>query len=290
MDPISTGAMIIGGAAKVGTAVAAGVRARKARKALKDLQGKPISRYTVDPKIKDMYEQAASEASAPRGFGGSTVSGFKNMLAKGSRGRFANAISTAGGSSSRGVNAVLAGQEGEALTGFTTANEGIVRGNRGAAFGRMGSGASQFQRTGDHNTSQDINYRMMLERALGEAASSNRDSMTSSFNSIGSDLISAGASGLMDSGYSTGKSIPRVDGVAHEVDPSLLSPQSVAALGKLPRASRFETLKTRSPGTTLPVKSWNPNLSTKRYPPYNPARSARASNMELLLPGYYESK
>jgi hypothetical protein len=107
-----------------------------------------------------------------------------------------NATTIGGGSSARGVNAVLAGQEGDALTNYATANENMMRGSRNAAFGRMGTAANQYQRTADQNTGNDINYRMQLERALGEGVRSNRDYQQNMLGSMGSDLMTAGIYGM----------------------------------------------------------------------------------------------
>jgi hypothetical protein len=234
MAALATTALVAGAAAKGASAIAAGVRAKKARKSLAELQKKKMERYSVDPKVKQIYEQAAMEAAAPRGFGGSAVSGFRNMLAKSNRGRFANAISLSGGSGARGVNAVLAGQQGEDMTNFATANENIMRANRNQALNRMQQGASQFQRTRDQNTANDINYRMLLERALGGAVSSNRDYMTNTISGLGSDLITAGIMGF------DGKSVQGED-ITEEVLPkgpgidyNRLTPRSRFLMGRNP--------------------------------------------------------
>lgn len=187
---------VIGGGAKLYGAYNANQQQKKSQRALDQLRTNPMARYSVDPRIAGMYQQAASEASAPRGFGGSAEAGFRNMLAKNMRGRFMNATTVGGGSSARGVNAVLAGQEGDALTNYATANENMMRGNRNAALGRMGTYAGQYQRTADQNTGNDINYRMQLERALGEGVRSNRDYQQNFLGSMGSDLITAGIYGM----------------------------------------------------------------------------------------------
>jgi len=192
--PVSTAALAIGAGVKLYGAYNANQQQKKSQRALDQLRNNAMARYSVDPKIAGMYQQAASEASAPRGFGGSAEAGFRNMLAKNMRGRFMNATTIGGGSSARGVNAVLAGQEGDALTNYATANENMMRGNRNAALGRMGTYAGQYQRTADQNTGNDINYRMQLERALGEGVRSNRDYQQNMLGSMGSDLITAGMS------------------------------------------------------------------------------------------------
>ena len=191
---------LIGGGAKLYGAYNANQQQKKSQASLNQLRTNAMARYQIDPRIAKIYEQASSEASAPRGFGGSAEAGFRNQLAKGMRGRFMNATTIGGGSSARGVNAVLAGQEGDALTNYATANENMMRGSRNAAFGRMGTAANQYQRTADQNTGNDINYRMQLERALGEGVRSNRDYQQNFLGSMGSDLITAGISNGGDYG------------------------------------------------------------------------------------------
>jgi hypothetical protein len=198
----------IGTATKLYGAYNANQQQKKSEKALRELRRNPMARYQVDPKIANMYQQAASEASAPMGFGGAAESGFRNQLAKNLRGRYMNAMSMGGGSSAKGINAVLAGQETDALTNYAVANENMMRGSRNAALGRMGQYAGQFQRTADQNTSNDINYRTMLERALGESVSSQRDYKQNMFNSLGSDLITAGIYGM---GTGTDKTVVEDD-------------------------------------------------------------------------------
>ena len=192
LDPLSIGMAAVGTGAKLASIPGSFINQRKSQRALDALRNQKMARYSVDPRIAKIYEQASSEASAPRGFGGSAEAGFRNQLTKGMRGRFMNALTVGGGSSARGVNAVLAGQEGDALTNYATANENMVRGNRNAAFGRMGTAANQYQRTGDQNTANDINYRMQLERALGESIRSEKDYRRNMLGSAGSDLLTAG--------------------------------------------------------------------------------------------------
>ena len=112
------------------------------------------------------------------------------------RGRFGNAVSMGGGA--RGINAVLAGQEGDALGNFYAGDEAIRRANRQTGMGRMGTAASVSQAVRDRNAQQKLNYRLMLEQALGGSIRSNKDYINNMIGGLGSDLITAGAD--MDGG------------------------------------------------------------------------------------------
>ena len=192
MVALATGMAIAGGAAKAAGAVDSIISQRRLERQLKDLNKTPMARFQVDSKVEDLYRQSVGEASNPRGFGGAAYSGFRKNLGSIQRGRFANAISASGGQGSRAINAVLGGQELDSLGNYYAADENIRRGNRQSALGRSQGFASQFQRTRDANTSNDINYRMQLERGLGEGIRSQKDYRRGMLSSMGGDLLTAG--------------------------------------------------------------------------------------------------
>ena len=161
------------------------------RRRLRSLQNTPMDEYSVDPRWNKMYEMGLADASNPEGYGGAAVGNFRKMLSRSMRGRFGNALSMGGGP--RGINAVLAGQEGDALSNFYAGDEAIRRSNRQTGIGRMGTAASVSQSVRDRNTQQKLNYRMMLEQALGSSIRSNKDYINNMIGGLGSDLITAGA-------------------------------------------------------------------------------------------------
>jgi len=195
MDPVNTGLAAVGTVAKLASIPGSIRSQRLLEKQLKGLQSQKMARYTVSPEIIDLYRQSYGEASNPRGFGGANFAGFRNTLGRAQRGRFANAINVSGGQGSRAINAVLQGQEVDAIGNFYTADENLRRSNRLGALGRSGTYASQIQRTRDANTSNDISYRYQLERSLGEGIRSNKDFRRNLFGTMGSDLLTAGISG-----------------------------------------------------------------------------------------------
>lgn len=165
---------------------------RRLRGDLDKLRSQPMARYKADPTLTRLYEQSIGEASAPEGYGGAEVANFRNTLGRLSRGRFAAARSAAGGQGSRAINSILRGQEMDAAGNFFAGEAGIRRSNRLGGLSRAMSLGNQFQNIRDRNTSFDQNYRLGLERSLGEGIRSQRDYRRNMFNSLGSDLISSG--------------------------------------------------------------------------------------------------
>ena len=105
------------------------------RRQLRSLQNQPMAEYSVAPRINKLYEMGLADASNPEGYGGAAIGNFRRMLSRGMRGRFGNALSMGGGA--RGINAVLAGQEGDALGNFYAGDEAIRRANRQTGMGRI---------------------------------------------------------------------------------------------------------------------------------------------------------
>lgn len=182
----------VGAGAKVVGMIDSYSQQKKAERELAKLSAQKRSRYEVTPEIRAGYEQAIGDASTRRGYGGATLSNFRRKLGQtlSAKGRMANNVS--GGSSARGVNAVLAGQETAALSDFYAGEEAFANSNRERAIGRKGQYENLFQRIADENTQQDINYRNMLEQAYGSSIRSQRDYRLGSLNAMGSDLITAG--------------------------------------------------------------------------------------------------
>lgn len=101
-------------------------------------------------------------------------------------------MNMSGGQGSRAINAVLGGQELDSLGSYYQADENLRRSNRLGALGRSGTYANVFQNIRNQNTSNDINYRMQLERGLGEGIRSQKDYRRNMLSSAGGDLLTAG--------------------------------------------------------------------------------------------------
>ena len=192
MEPVSATMAGLGLAAKAYGGVQSYRMQRKMENQLRDLQKTPMAKYTIDPKVRGLYEQSIAEASKPEGYGGATVSSFRQGIGRNIRGRFRNAMSVSGGSGSRGINAVLNSQGMDAYNQFAVGDENLRRSNRNMALNRSQGYANQFQNIKDRNTSFDQNYRLQTERALGEGIRSQRDYRTNMISGAGNDLITAG--------------------------------------------------------------------------------------------------
>lgn len=193
LDPVSAVIGAVGTAGKLLTLPGSIRSQRNSEKALQDLSKKPMARYTIDPKIEALYSQSIKDASNAEGYGGATINSFRNQLGKTQRGRFGSARSMGGGA--RGINAVLNSQGLDQINNFAAGNENMIRSNRMSGLVRAQGYASQFQNMRDRNTSFDQNYRMQLERGLGEAIRSQKDYRRNMFSGLGSDLITAGVGG-----------------------------------------------------------------------------------------------
>ena len=236
--PIGTALAIAGTAAKLATLPGSFKAQRKMEGELSSLRSRPMARYTIDPKVENLYRQSMNEASNPEGFGGAAFGGFRNSLGRNIRGRYANALSLGGGA--RGVNAVLNSQGMDQIGNFYTADENMRRSNRLGALGRSQGYANQFQNIRNQNTSFDQNYRMNLERGLGEGIRSQKDFRRNMLGGMGSDLITAGIGYGMDKngGGATQDNLSNKQFAAmnpgNQVDPRLLNASSRRALGRNP--------------------------------------------------------
>ena len=187
--------MGLGALAKGAGAVQSVREQRALQKRLDALQKQPMEMYKATPELMKQYELAMGDVANPQGFSGAETANFRQALARNMRGRFGAARSMGGGA--RGINAVLAGQEAEALGNFASQGEGIRRSNRLQGLSRSMGVANQLQGIQDRNTGFKQNYRLMLERALGEGIRSQRDYRRNMFSGMGSDLLT---SGLMNFG------------------------------------------------------------------------------------------
>jgi hypothetical protein len=231
--PALTTAAIIAGAASKGLGAINSFRSQnRLEKQLAELGKKPMARYTISPEVEKLYRQAVGEASAPEGFGGANINAFRQNLGRFQRGRFNQALSMSGGSGARGINAVLNAQGLDSINQFAVGDENMRRSNRLSALGRAGTYAGQFQSMRDRNAANDINYRMMLERALGQGIQSQRDFRTNMLSGLGSDLITAGVMG-MDGDKDvdiTEEVLPKGGGI----DYNRLTPRSKFLMGRNP--------------------------------------------------------
>ena len=233
ITPIVAGSVLKG----IGMANSASLQ-KRAQRDLDKLTATPRPRYGITPEIRKQYEQALGEASTRRGYGGATVSSFRKRLGQtlGTKGRIASSM----GGNPRAVNAVLAGQEADALNQFYAGEEGFANANRLGAIGRAGNYANLYQRINDANTQADLNYRLMLEQALGNTIRSQRDFRMGTLNSIGNDLITGGFYGL-----GGGKTVPIEEEISMTggpgVTPSIMNPNVPQPPANWGRGSKINT-------------------------------------------------
>jgi len=196
MDPISLGLMGIGAVAKGAGAVNSYFQQRKAQRQLDELGRQPLPMYSVNPAIARLYSGAVGEVARPEGYSGAERGMFQQNLARGLNTQAYNARSMGGGSMSRAISGVLAGNQLNQYNQFAAQDAGLARQNRNAAYSRLIGAANTMQGIGNQNTSMLANRRLRQEELLGQAIASQRAYRTNALNSIGSDLTTAGTYGL----------------------------------------------------------------------------------------------
>jgi hypothetical protein len=152
--------------------------------------------YSVNPAIARLYSGAVGEVARPEGYSGAERGMFQQNLARGLNTQAANARSMGGGSMSRAISGVLAGNQLNQLNQFAAQDAGLARQNRNAAYSRLMGAANTMQGIGNQNTSMLANRRLRQEEMLGQAIASQRAYRTNALNSLGSDLTTAGTYGL----------------------------------------------------------------------------------------------
>jgi len=248
---IATG---VGAAAKLATIPGSIASQRKLQRSLDELQKNPMTRYTIDPKIQKLYEQSIGEASNPEGYSGAETSNFRNTIGRLSRSRFGAALNASGGQGSRAINSILKGQEMDATGNFYAGEAGLRRQNRLSALNRSAGYANQFQNIRDRNTSFDQNYRLSLERGLGEGIRQQRDFRRNMLSGFGSDLITAGLSNIGGGGNKTNSIDDSAYGTISpggqgSVDPTRLNFNSRYALSRNPFRGNLRTDGSLTDGT-----------------------------------------
>lgn len=201
IDPISLGLMGIGALSKGAGAVSSYFQQRKAQRQLDALGRQPLPMYSVNPAVARLYSGAVGEVARPEGFTGAERGMFQQNLARGLNTQAYNARSMGGGSMSRAIGGVLAGNQLNQLNQFAAQDAGMARQNRNAAYSRLIGAANTMQGIGNQNTSMLANRRLRQEEMLGNAIASQRAYRTNALNSLGSDLTTAGTYGLMGDGF-----------------------------------------------------------------------------------------
>jgi hypothetical protein len=188
--------MGIGAVAKGAGAVDSYFQQRKAQRQLDALGREALPMYSVNPAIARLYSGAVGEVARPEGYSGAERGMFQQNLARGLNTQAYNARSMGGGSMSRAISGVLAGNQLNQLNQFAAQDAGLARQNRNAAYSRLMGAANTMQGIGNQNTSMLANRRLRQEEMLGQAIASQRAYRTNALNSLGSDLTTAGTYGL----------------------------------------------------------------------------------------------
>ena len=239
----------VGALSKGAGAVDSYFQQRKAQRQLDALGREALPMYSVNPAIARLYSGAVGEVARPEGYSGAERGMFQQNLARGLNTQAANARSMGGGSMSRAISGVLAGNQLNQLNQFAAQDAGLARQNRNAAYSRLMGAANTMQGIGNQNTSMLANRRLRQEEMLGQAIASQRAYRTNALNNLGSDLTTAGTYGLYgkqgeDDGisfldrFNYRRNPDSYMGAGRGVTPEILSPASRRALNNPPSFPR----------------------------------------------------
>lgn len=199
-------AAAIGGGLNLGVTAFRGMNASnerdKQQARLDALTATPLPKFKVSDEIKSIYGQAASEAANPMGFSGAEKNAFNQNLAQNYNTSIYNAINRTGGQTGRFANAVLSGNNVNAMNTFASNDASLARQNRMAALSRMMSGANTIQGIDNQNSQAEIQRRLMTEQALGGAVAQQSQNVDQAWKSVGD--LGAMTAGYALSGYGGG--------------------------------------------------------------------------------------
>ena len=199
-------AAAIGGGINLGVTAFRGYNASQERDRqqarLDTLSATPLPKYKVSDEINSIYGQAASEAANPMGFSGAEKNAFNQNIAQNYNTQFYNAVNRTGGQTGRFANAVLSGNNINAMNTFASNDAALARQNRMAALSRQMSAARDINNVGLQNTQADIQRRLMTEQNLGGAVGMQNQNIDQALKSVGD--LGAMAAGYALSGYGGG--------------------------------------------------------------------------------------
>jgi hypothetical protein len=203
----------IGGAVNLGVTAFRGMNAsnekNKQQARLDTLSATALPKFKVSDEINSIYGQASSEALNPMGFSGAEKNAFNQNISQNYNTQFYNAVNRTGGQTGRFANAVLSGNNINAMNTFASNDASLARQNRMAALSRMMSGANTIQGVENANSQAEIQRRLMTEQALGGAVAQQNQNIDQAWKSVG-DLGAMGA-GYALSGYGGVDKVKKID-------------------------------------------------------------------------------
>jgi hypothetical protein len=144
---------------------------------LNNLRKTPRARYEITPEMQDSYGRAQQMAQS--GFTGAEQAAFQQNMAQNQNAAFQNASQMAGGGMGRAISGGLLSNRLGALNQFAGQDAALMRQNVRYADQRGDTISGQRNR----QTAEDINYRNMQERAIGESLKAGTTNLASGINS-----------------------------------------------------------------------------------------------------------
>lgn len=156
---IPTVANIIGG----------GIRAYKANKALKNLQGQPMPQYSLSPQLSNAYAMAQKNVNNAQGYTPEETAAFTQNLAMNNNAAFQRAKDIGGGNLSSAIGAGINYGNIGALNKFAASDAALRRETQMQNQGQLYNLAGQLQNQQNLADQAKIQQRMQLESAYGQA-------------------------------------------------------------------------------------------------------------------------
>jgi HAMP domain-containing protein len=167
--------------------LASGIRKRRAKKELAELEANPISPYAVTPEMQQYYSQALGESRNPMGVSPAERLAFNQNLAKQTNTQFNNAISIGGGNAARSIRGALNAASLGQINQFASFDAGLRRSNRQSALSRLGMATNQYQNIRTMNDQANI----QAQGALGNAMRIQDENIARGLSSISDFALTA---------------------------------------------------------------------------------------------------
>ena len=215
----SAGSGLIGGlatgAGMVGSAIPQYFLGRKqereAKKALEELSKKEMARYKPTAELEQQkMDVTAARKRAEYGFSPEELAARQQQVSQAQRTAYQRGRESGMGGQSQAMLAALGSQRLGALNEMAITDARLREQKAQYADTAQRSLAQQYQSLANQQTAQDINYRLMQERAYGQAMQQGLENKYGAFSTLGAGLgygAGAAAGSVIQSQQEAGKSL-----------------------------------------------------------------------------------
>lgn len=168
--------------------IQSGVKQRKARLGLEELQKTPFPEITVSPEMQGAYSQA--QAISKYGFSPEETAAFNQNLARSQGTAFQSAVDMSGGQLAGAIGGGLQTQKIGAINQFAAEGAGLKL----KKIQYAGDIAGQIQAIKQAGEAQKIQYRLALETAYGTAQKQQAENVSQGFGNLAQLGVQTGLS------------------------------------------------------------------------------------------------